>query len=357
MSIPIRNIYYLLCYAWDCLEHGAALAVDLEDKATVMELFAGVLLNAGEELVKRDLAAGYLPITEEVAGIRGKLELASSIKSGVLRQQRTICTYDEFTRNVPLNRVIVSTIERMCSVINIDNSLKYSLHKLKARFVDIKSIALSRQLFRAVGAERLTAIQRFVLRLCEFIFESCIPSKAPEKYIFQDFIRDERRMAKVFETFLRNFYRREQSMYDLVKPNSFQWRLKPTSEEAKTALPSMNTDITLENHDKRIIIEAKYYKETMSTRFTVEKIRSAHLYQLFSYLMNQRDGTPKTLSTIGILLYPTVTRTLDLEYVFQQHIVAIRTVNLNAPWSEVVARLHNIVTDCWQENSANPVYQ
>lgn len=57
----------------------------------------------------------------------------------------------------------------------------------------------------------------------------------------------------------------------------------------------METDISLENEEKKIIIDAKYYKETMTVNYDKERIRSSNLYQLFSYLLNQQDGSEKLI--------------------------------------------------------------
>ena len=37
MSIPIRNVYYLLCYAWDALQGGKQVDVDLRRLRTYGE--------------------------------------------------------------------------------------------------------------------------------------------------------------------------------------------------------------------------------------------------------------------------------------------------------------------------------
>ena len=61
-DIPIANIYYLLCYAWDVLEEKESLAdVDVLDSTDILDLFARVLVNGTRRLVRRGLDRGYLP--------------------------------------------------------------------------------------------------------------------------------------------------------------------------------------------------------------------------------------------------------------------------------------------------------
>ena len=55
-----------------------------------------------------------------------------------------------------------------------------------------------------------------------------------------------------------------------------------------------------------MIIDTKYYKETLAVNFNTEKIKSENLYQLFSYLMNVESKGGVNQHCEGILLYPTV---------------------------------------------------
>ncbi len=45
MQIPIQNIYYLLCYAWDSLEEKGRVSVDIDDTTQLLDLFAKVLIK------------------------------------------------------------------------------------------------------------------------------------------------------------------------------------------------------------------------------------------------------------------------------------------------------------------------
>ena len=46
MRIPIENIYYLLCYAWNKLEEKDRVNISVGDNTELQDLFAKVLINA-----------------------------------------------------------------------------------------------------------------------------------------------------------------------------------------------------------------------------------------------------------------------------------------------------------------------
>src|ERR1017187_4639091 len=53
VKIPIQNIYYLLCYAWDKLAEKDVVAVEDIPTTTLADLFARVLINGTNHLLKR----------------------------------------------------------------------------------------------------------------------------------------------------------------------------------------------------------------------------------------------------------------------------------------------------------------
>ena len=58
-EIPVANIYYLLCYAWDVLDERDSLAdVDAQESTELLALFARVLNNGTRRLLRRGLDRG-----------------------------------------------------------------------------------------------------------------------------------------------------------------------------------------------------------------------------------------------------------------------------------------------------------
>ena len=54
-----------------------------------------------------------------------------------------------------------------------------------------------------------------------------------------------------------------------------------------TYLPVMQSDITLTQGNRVLIIDAKYYTRTMQTQYDVHTLHSANLYQIFTYVKNR----------------------------------------------------------------------
>ncbi|UOQ79204.1 hypothetical protein MUN84_13105 [Hymenobacter sp. 5516J-16] len=75
--IPIQNLYYLLCYAWNRLpEQQELLAINTTTFHRPLELLTHVLLTGTRRLVHRGLPVAYTERTEELTELRGRVQLA-----------------------------------------------------------------------------------------------------------------------------------------------------------------------------------------------------------------------------------------------------------------------------------------
>lgn len=358
MKIPIKNIYYLLCYAWNKLEESERIKIDVEEQTQLLDLFAKVLINATKMLIKRGLDRNYIENMQEISGIKGKLQTSQTLKSNLLLKRKTLCSVDEFSFDILQNQILVATIQRLIKTEKLDRKHKTELIFLLRKFPKtIQKIELKSLLFSQVKINRNNRFYGFVMNICQIIFENTLPSENKNEqgnYIFSDFTRDERKMNVLFEAFVRNFYKLEQTKYTSVKSEIIKWNFNNFENnfdlqsannvsESQKYLPQMKTDISLENQTEKIIIDAKFYQSTMTENYGKEKVHSSNLYQLFSYLLNQEDDSNKTKSATGILLYPTVKEEYDLNYQFKRHKIQIRTLNLNTDWREIEKRLKKII--------------
>jgi hypothetical protein len=62
--IPVQNLYYLLCYAWNQLEQGQVVEVSAMSSDVPADLFATVLIKGIEHLRRRGLNVGTAPNTK-----------------------------------------------------------------------------------------------------------------------------------------------------------------------------------------------------------------------------------------------------------------------------------------------------
>jgi 5-methylcytosine-specific restriction enzyme subunit McrC len=225
----------------------------------------------------------------------------------------------------------------------LERKIAHDLQITAQRMGGISDIRLERSAFARVQLHRNSAYYDLVLKVAALAFDCLLPDPISGTLAFQDILRDERKMAKVFEHFVRNFYRSEQSAFDVL-PLSISWDAEPISVTGAGRLPSMITDVYLEGPVRRIIIDTKYYANSLQKSFHgSESYHSGNLYQLFAYLKNAAGADERFASCEGMLLYPQVGEALLESYEVQGHPITIATIDLAQPWRKISDDLLQLV--------------
>ena len=334
MEIPIQNIYYLLCYSWDKLEEKDIVNIDSTDSPEILDLLCKVLTNGTTHLLKRGVDRSYVTWKEDTTSIRGRIDFNQSIKRNLMRRAILRCEFDELDYNILHNQILKATFKNLLKNKNIDKDLKEEMKGVYTYFSSIDDIYLSERSFGSVRLNRNNGFYDFLLKVCILIYDNLLMNEDTGESKFRDFLRDENTMQHLFENFVRNFYRREQKLYT-VKSENIRWDARCLTEASDGFLPKMTTDISLESPKRKIIIDTKYYKDAFQNNYNVEKLHSVNLYQIFSYLKNVEAKGGMNRHCEGILLYPTVSKELDLRYKIAGHKLSIKTINLNQDWKKI----------------------
>ena len=342
-QIPIENIYYLLCYAWDKLDEADIVSVDKLDNKNILELLSKVLISGMGTLIRRGLDREYVEINEESRSIRGKIDFNTTIKKNLLQNAQIACTYDDLSHNVLHNQIIKSTIRTIIRCNDIDKTLARKLAVIYRKLVGIDEIRVTRKVFKNVRLNRNNNYYDFLLKICELINDKLIITDKEGNTKFRDFLRDEKGMNKLFEAFVFNFYKKElKGKYKVSRPKIL-WNAQPSEDNAMDYLPEMRTDIFLESGEDRIIIDAKYYGKALQTYYDKKTIHSGNLYQIYAYLKNIEAWGSSYKDCKGMLLYPTTNEELSISNHIDGHKITIKTINLNQHWGKIDKSLRKIL--------------
>lgn len=350
-AIPVRNVYYLLCYAWDQWDDGPPVEVAEVEGASVLDLLAILLARGTVRLLKQGLHREYRSEAMELAGVRGKLLLAPTLGRGLLERGRTVSEVDELSVDTPANRVLRGTLEQLLRVRELDRQVHDEVRGVRERFpspvpvVPLRSIPIGRIL-----VHRNNRSYRFLLEVCRLLQRNLLASPTGGDLQFRDFRRSRRQMWRIFEGFLKRFLAREFPGRRVHAP-TVPWYGVQASDAHRARLPRMLTDVVVESPDRILVLDAKFYRDAFSGRFGKEGIRSGHLYQLLTYLGNLaaedwqergRHGRPPR-AVDGVLVYPVVHERFDLRYVFPGHRVRVCSVDLGQEWPGVREEVRGLV--------------
>lgn len=335
MDIPISNIYYLLCYAWNKLDEKEIVEINADNYNSLIDLLTKVLTNGTSYLLKRGLDRDYIEVSEKVNGVKGKMDISSTIKHNLLVQKKTICEYDEFDYDILHNQIVKSTLENVLRISELNRDLKHEVWVILKRFPKIKSIPVKRTDFQRIRLDRNNSFYDFLLNVCYIINENIKLDESDGKLKFKEFDRDDKKMPYLFESFVRNFFQQEQKVFTVSRDN-IRWKLMADIDGDEKYLPIMQTDISLKSTGRKIIIDTKYYKEILKNHFSKEEIISGNLYQIYAYLKNQENPDDKlSYAAEGILLYPAVDKSISKSFRFESYKITIHTINLNQEWRRI----------------------
>jgi 5-methylcytosine-specific restriction enzyme subunit McrC len=139
-------------------------------------------------------------------------------------------------------------------------------------------------------------------------------------------------MWRLFQNFLLNFIRRECKHWS-AKSEQIIWRANSQTDPALSLLPKMITDISAWRPSEYRIIDAKFYRETLSENFQTPKVHREDLFQLVSYVLNAQPKNGRTAD--GVLIYPKVNECLREQYSIFGRKFSIWTIDLSAPWKSI----------------------
>lgn len=333
-KIPIANIYYLLCYAWDHVEERDVVRLEaLDELERVQDLLGKVLAEGTFRLIRRGIDRGYREVREDLAGIRGKMAVGETAKRALRARGQVACDFEELSHDVVHNRILRSTLKTLLRLPDLHTAVRTDVRNAYTKLDGVSVVPLNRRLFQQVQLDRNRRYYRFLLSVCWLIHEQLLVDEQSGKARFTEF--SEERMEKLYEDFIIQFYRREQNRYWVNhRGRLIPWEDDGTPDHQRLKLPRMEADVILEAPDRRIIMDAKYYREALGGRYG-GKLRSDHLYQLLAYLRNREATNASGPKHEGILLYPTVDAPVAVDVCLEGFSVQARSIDLAQKWSHI----------------------
>lgn len=340
--VPIRNIYYLLCYAWEHAEGTALAGVGGLEAERIEDLLAHVLASGVARLLRRGLDRAYVEYEEDLRSPRGRLDVSATLKRNLERASRVVCRYDELSQDVLHNQLLRATMLRLASS-GVEPTLARKLMAVAERMRGVTTIEPTPALFRRVQLHRNNAHYRFLLHVCELATRWLVPEQHGSGFHFQDFRADEQQMGALFEEFVRNFLRREQTAFRVLGSERIQWFAEPVVPGSELLLPGMQTDISLVSPGRKVVVDTKFYASPLRVgRDGRKKLREEHLYQVFAYLKNLEARGHGAADSV-VLLYAASGERFDHSFRLGRHELRACTLDLDQPWPAIRGDLLSLV--------------
>lgn len=345
LPIPIRNIFYMLCYAWNILSIQGEIDVEEDDFKDAYNLLAGIFVFGLGKLIRSGFHRSYIEETEMLSTVRGRIRISGSIRSHMTGQQKMECTYDEYSRNDCFNQILKYTMGALMKNPEIDKKIKRDLKKMQVYFAGIDSTAPTKEVRSRLVFNRNHTTYRMLIHVAIMLYDNTMVNEENGKNRFADFFRDGQ-MARVYEMFIFNFYalHLDPAQYRVHAPK-ITWNMEEDAQSRYGGLVDIimnpsdrRTDIVIENKrtKKQLILDAKYYQETLVRGYrddTIARFRRNHIDQIRGYVLDSKYAGKK----LGALVYPTVKDEFPKPKMapMQGSLVLFKTLNLNRDWRDI----------------------
>lgn len=329
-GIRIKNIYYMLTYAFQVLRQENYENIASEDFENIEDLFTAILAKGIAQQLKQGLYREYIPKCENLSTIRGKIDINGTIKNKLQRKQEISCEYDELSENNIFNQILKTTSLILMNQASVKKEHKTDMKKVMLFFESVDTIDLTAIKWNVLSYQRNNQNYKMLLNICYFVIEGLLLSTTKGEYKAASFLNEEY-MHRLFERFVLEYYKFHYPKLQ-VKPSQIQWDI---DDEMIEYLPKMETDITIKYKGKTLIIDTKYYKKSMQTHYDKSTIHSNNLYQIFTYVKNLDINNDGSIS--GMLLYAKTEEetTPDADYMMSGNKISVKTLDLNKVFSEM----------------------
>lgn len=336
----------MLAYAFRVLKQSNYSHVATEDFENIHNLLAAILSKGISQQLKQGLYKEYVDKYDDLAVLRGKLNIQGTIKNRVQNKQRLSCEFDELSEDNIFNQILKLTATILIKNRNVDSEYKSELKKSLLYFSNVSDISVSVIKWSTLRFQRNNQNYKMLMNICYLVIDGLLLSTQSGEYSMATFI-DDQHMHSLYESFIREYYRYHYGNEVNVSASFVDWDV-PKDSEGIELLPKMKTDITLQKGEKTLIIDAKYYSHTMQHHFDSNTFHSANMYQIFTYVKN--FDKEQTGNVSGMLLYARTNEAIqpDNDYVIGGNKISVKTLDLNCDFKVIRGKLDAIINSVFQ---------
>ena len=225
---------------------------------------------------------------------------------------------------------------------DISRENKKNLKRLLMYFGEVDLIDV-KDIDWKIRFDRNNQTYMMIIGICYLTINGLLQTENGGNVKLMDFL-DDQSMHRLYEKFILNYYIKEHPEIK-ASVSQIKWQL---DDDNSFMLPKMQTDVYLEQGNKILIIDAKYYSHTTQKNFDSHTVHSGNLYQIFTYVKNkQEEVRGNAMEVSGMLLYARTNESIqpDNDYSMSGNKISVKTLDLNQEFNVIKNQLDNIVED------------
>lgn len=295
-TVVIRNIYYMMAYAFRALSLVEYRKLALESFEHLDDLLAAILVIGVSSQRRRGFEREYQEQSETLVGLRGRIDMGATARLKMAGKNQTHCFFDELTEDTYKNRILKRCAEVLLHSKQVSKTRKNDLKRSLLVLRDISSIDENRIAWDRLAYHRNNVTYRLLMNVCYMVLHNRLLTNEDGAVVLADF-NNAQQLSALYESFILEYYRvHHPELHPKAKIIS-----NGISAHHPMFLPQLRTDITLEAGKKTLIIDAKCYGQILGQHFDREILSPSNRNQILSYVIHEAYGNEKQVE--GMLLY------------------------------------------------------
>ncbi|WP_364308207.1 5-methylcytosine restriction system specificity protein McrC [Paenarthrobacter nitroguajacolicus] len=344
--IPIRNLWLLLLYASDFYTYGTERSQGFEENPELLaDLLASILCHSVEERLIRPLTPAFMLRKQDLRRVRGRIDVLRTTTHQLLTRGQVACRFEALTVDTPRNRLVRAGLMHLAALVT-DRKLGHRCRSQARKLADLGVARVdSRSALEGVTSQfaRNDAKDRSIVSAAKLALQLVLPRDNEAGGVGRAAI-SEQEFRRLFERAIGGFYKVAggRSGWKTTTGRYISWHKESETPGIQSLLPKMQTDIILENGAirRRLIIDTKFTSSLEIRRHGGESFKSSHLYQVYTYVRTQESpDDPLSLSSEGMLLYPSVGTSVLESFTSGGHKFTLATIDLGASALEIREQL------------------
>lgn len=295
-SVVIRNIYYMMAYAYRALSVGEYAKLVSEKFESANDLLAAILRLGLSLQFKRGLEKDYRELDEDLSSIQGRIDVRETMKLASSGTYKAHCQHDELSQNTLKNQILKAAAMRLIGCADISSDRQRELKRCLLKMRDMDAANLAQVEWKRLAYHRNNGGYQMLMAVCRMVAEGLIPNEDADGVTGRSFLSD-RALSALYERFVLEYFRRHHPELNasakIIEP--------PKSEERPSFLPTLKTDVTLEKGDSTLIIDCKCYGRILQCHYGHEALSAANVNQIHMYVSEEAYTSNKHVE--GMLLY------------------------------------------------------
>lgn len=335
-SVVIRNIYYMLAYAYKSLDVSSLKKLGAEDFQSFHDMLAAMLCVLLAKHRRDGLNRAYVEMSETLLSPRGRISVNDTVRLKAARRQGVACEFDEFSVNTYENQILKTSMIKLLSASDVSRSNKQGLKGFLLGLGDVGELDNPRIDWGRLSVGGRSHYYKLLMGVCYLIISNKLISDTMGNSQVADFM-DSQQLHRLYQNFLLAYF---QKHHPGLKARARMVN-SHTDEDAPDFLPQLLTDIVLTGNGQTLIIDAKCYGTILKAHFDGRILSPDNRNQIYSYVLHEAFGSSSDVA--GMLLYAkTVNEEVHASWEETGHKFYCETLDLGMDFAGISEQLDRI---------------